>query len=310
MASSIYFSWNGAYRDQLLDVARASDPYRPGGRRSEELADLLWVGLDDPHGFVECVSKGVAILTDLPVDTCLPASPMDGKRVTKPANISEAVLNAVAAILDQCPVAFHNEKDGELIHQISPVPGCEASNSNRGSDLFDFHIEAPHHETPPDTIALIPLKNHEKGRTSYVLLEDVISEAPDGVCFMLTQPKFGIRIGESFGHDKTFWKPIIEYNQGDPLFRVDLAEMYATEERAKEALLWLRDWVSQRSIEVELQPGQCMVINNRKAAHGRVGFTPDFSTGDHRWLQRMYMTKTPEAGVKADHRYPHVWDGG
>jgi len=156
----------------------------------------------------------------------------------------------------------------------------------------------------------LPLKNSEQGKTSYVLLEDMLRAAPLTVANSMTLPDFGIRIGESFGHDKTFWRPLLEYKDGDAFFRIDLAEMFTNTAHARDALKWIADYVHAHKKEVNLQPGSVMVINNRKAAHARVGFTPDFSTGDHRWLQRMYMTKDLTQGEKADDRYPHVWHGG
>lgn len=294
----------------FIEAANAADPYTPGKRRRAELATILSRAISPDEIKRGIAEDGYVLVSDLPVDPDLPLTPKDGKRPPdKTTFISEGLLNALSYMLGAHPVAFHNEKDGDLIHQVCPVPGFENSNSNKGAERFPFHIEAPHIPSPPDIIALTAIRNSEMGCTNWVFMPDVLRTCPDEIIAALEQSEFLIRIGESFGHYTRYTWPIIQRENGKTLYRVDLAEMSPTTPHAGEALAWLRRETEKRENRIALTPGSVLLLDNRQIVHGRVGFDPDYSGGKQRWLQRQYMTYSPFAGEAADDRYPHVWRG-
>lgn len=303
------FAFDPRVEDRFRDVANAADPYTPGHRNRAELAEIL-AGTVSVAAIRAAVNAGWALVTGLPVDTDLPLTPTDGKRSpVKASKVSEALLNGFSHLLDMHPVAYDNEKDGDLIHQVHPVAGWESSNSNRGADTFAMHIEAPHHPFPPDVIALTAVRNFEYGATNFSPMADVLETAPEGLIDQLHMPEYTIRIGESFGHQTEHVWPIAETLHGVTTYRVDLAEMRPMNARSGAALDWLRRRVAECERRVVLQPGDLLIVNNRQTLHGRVGFRPDYARGLQRWLQRQYMTVDPFRGEKADARWPHVWSG-
>lgn len=298
-------------RAAFIAQTQGTDPYVPGRRSRPLLAEILSWGIDAP-AFVSAVrNEGVALLTNLPLDPELPLSPPDGRRSPdKRTYVSEGLLNAVSFILNMHPVAFHNEKEGDLIHQLVPIPGREHSISNQGAFEFDFHTEGTHFPYPPNVLALVCVRNEEAGGTGFVSLDRVMDGAPPEIVAELRQDKFTLPISESYGMPGARYRiPIIIGPDHDPIYRVDFTDVQATDDASAVALAWLHAKVRSCADAIALQPGQLVVLNNHRSLHSRVGFKPDYSQGKQRWLQRQYMTANPLAGQRADERYPHVWLG-
>ena len=68
---------------------------------------------------------GALVLRNLPIDKMLPRTPADGgTSQEKTTFVSEGVLLGVASVLG-IPFSFTREKDGVIIHSISPMQGNE-----------------------------------------------------------------------------------------------------------------------------------------------------------------------------------------
>lgn len=295
-----------AFKAQAMGV----DPYTPGKRCRAQLADVLSWGLDVDRLRTVVRNEGVAVLTGLPTDDDLPLSPEGGKRPTdKRTFVSESLLNAVSMALGLHPVAFHNEKEGDLIHQITPVPGHEQSASNQGSNQFEMHTEATHMPYPPNVLALTCVRNTERGETNFIRLSRAMRYMSREVEGALRAPLFTQAMGVSSGGGGRYRLPVLSGSTERPIFRLDFTDVEALTPQGKDALDWLRGWAIAEECSWALQPGDMVILNNHTTLHGRVGFTPDYSKGKPRWLQRQYMTDNPWAGAPADTRFPHVWKG-
>lgn len=301
-------------RDNLTGMfeaqCRGTDPYTPGQRCRAQLAEILSWGLDTRSMVRSVGREGVVLVKGLPVDPILPASPQDGKRPNdKETFVSEGVLNAASHILRMHPVAYHNEKDGDLIHQIAPVPGNETSVSNQGAYLFELHTEATHTEYPPNVLALYCLRNTEEGLTNFSCLAHAMLDAPDHILAELRKPQFTQLMGVSSGGGGRYTLPILSGPENDPIYRVDFTDVEALTPSGLRALRWLRAAAYADVQYVALEPGDLLLVNNHRSVHGRVGFQPDYSQQHQRWLQRQYMTADPMRGAPYDDRWPHVWHG-
>jgi L-asparagine oxygenase len=297
----------GAFFAQTL----GTDPYTPGRRSRLLLSEILGWGLDLKAVADAVEHQGVALLRGLPVDPYIPKTPVDGKRsIGKTTYVSEGLLNAVSFVLGMHPVAMHNEKDGELIHQIASQPGQELSTSNAGADVFPMHTEGTHMDMPPNILALVCVRNTEMGATNFVALDEALRTLRDEYRAILRQPRFTQAMGISSGGGGRYPLAIINGPEERPIYRVDFTDVVATDKEAQYALSLFKLRAQMAEYRVALQPGEMVILNNHASLHGRVGFTPDYSNGEHRWLQRQYMTRHPWAGKPADDRYPHVWHGG
>lgn len=294
----------------FMAQCHGTDPYQPGQRSRTLLAEIMTWALD-AVGIVDAVNNhGVALLTGLPVDPDLPDTPQDGRRTkAKTTFVSEGCLNGISKILGLQPVAFDNEKEGDLIHQIAPVPGKEKSVSNQGAGVFSMHTEGTHMSLPPHVLALVCLRNTEEGATNFTNLVAALAEAPPSVLAELRRPKFTQSMGVSSGGGGRYPLAITNGPPHDPIYRVDFTDVEATDPASWLALDWLRAAAVRHEEQVVLKPGDMVIMNNHRSLHGRVGFTPDYSANRQRWLQRQYMTRYPMLGKAADLRWPHVWRG-
>ena len=295
----------------FIAQTRGTDPYAPGRRSRLLLAEILAWGLDTKAVAAAVRDEGVAYLMGLPRDITLPLTPQDGKQTPdKKTYVSEGLLNAVSFALGMHPVAFHNEKEGALIHQVVPVPGRESSVSNQGAGMFSMHTEGTHMAQPPHVLALMCVRNTEKGATNFASLDRAMKDAPPHIMDELRKQKYTQLMGVSSGGGGRYSLAIITGPEDRPVYQVDFTDAEGTDLDSCAALDYLK-WAAVSCEErVVLQPGDMVVLNNRTSVHGRVGFTPDYSRHEQRWLQRQYMTANQWAGEQYDERYPHVWNGG
>lgn len=285
-----------------------TDAYDPKLRKSDRWAWLMGRGL--PVGEMhDMFATGGFLIHGLEVNVPC-TTPSDGRRPYRKRPLTEGYLNAVATLLDAHPVAFAGEKEGELIHQIVPIQGDENSLSNRGAEPFDFHIEGPHLDLPPCGLMLMCIRNREQGPTSVFDLGAMFDAAPKWVRDGAKKADFAFQSGASYANPVTRMLALMEGAGPDARYRLNLDYMYGTTPEAMAVEEWVRtamhDEDSPHRQQFTLQPGQLLVINNRRMAHARDGFTPMYD-GYQRWLQRMYITRFPLRGAAGDPRWPHVW---
>lgn len=299
-------------RLEMIDA----DPYTRPEDAIAEAAGLLAVALAaEDLELLRQVSEGAVLepllVTGLPVDAVLPPSPVDGKRVMhKRTYVTEYVNLGIGRLMGLHAIGYHNEKGGDIIHQVCPVQGFETEKSNQGSDYFAFHIEAPHHATPPDFLILNCLRGNPEAATTFVSLIDVLREAPPHVLNTLRDTQFTIRLSPSFGADGTRKVRIVEpdVRRMRLLYRLDLEEMVGDSLETIEALEYLRGACEKHSGAHALAPGEMIVLNNRALLHGRTQFPTKYD-GTQRWLQRCYLVHDTMAGIPHDDRWPRVWNG-
>jgi L-asparagine oxygenase len=112
---------------------------------------------------------------------------------------------------------------------------------------------------------------------------------------VLQKPQFAIRIPESFEpiNSEVQWskaKPVLTGPEGLPEVCLNLNCMMTLTSGGELALDAFRHALNLPDVakSIYLEPGDMLLINNRKAIHGRKTFTPQF-TGKDRWLQRAYI---------------------
>jgi len=252
----------------------------------------------DPH------HPGILLVQGLPSDPFLPDTPADGSRSPdKRTFVSEAVLLTLSLLLGE-PFAYLAEKNGEIVHNIVPVKGSERKRSNEGSEVdFQYHTELAYFPFRPDYLLLYCLRS-DPCREAGTLAADIRTacgylSAADIV--ELRRPAFCIRAPQSFvGAIGELWsepRPILTGPDDLPEACANLNGMQAITTSAQTALETFRATLQRSEVtqRVCLQPGECLLIDNRKALHGRGAFTPRYN-GEDRWLQRVYVTTSLWSG--------------
>lgn len=102
-----------------------------------------------PPRIVEAISRwhadpdrpGVLIVDGWGTDPELPPTPTDGRRSPgKLTTYSEQVLVSAVTMLGQ-PISFADERQGDLVADLTPVRGKEAALTNEGAGKLGWHTE-------------------------------------------------------------------------------------------------------------------------------------------------------------------------
>lgn len=250
-------------------------------------------------------SKSGMHVTNLPIDADLPSTPPDGQSVdAKTSYVSEGVMLGIGRILGH-PYAFKEEKKGKIVQQICPVMKSEQKLSNEGSRVdLSMHVENSFSEFRPNYLMLLCLRGDRdhKAMTRIAAGQAIASRLSPEHLAIARLPEFRIQCPDSFST-----KPgEAAYSDPTPIFmgpdrylelRLDLPEYTeCLTDRASEAYAAILEALAEPGVvhDVDLQPGDALILANRKIAHGRTVFTPRYD-GKDRWLQRMFTISDPWA---------------
>lgn len=241
--------------------------------------------------------EGFVLLRGLNVGE-LPPTHTDGEPATLPRHGTAGSGMLLAELLGTM-IGYADEKGGELVHDVQPLPGEETRVEGSGSVAFDFHIENAHHPLRPDFIGLICLRQDHEGvavtriascREAVELLE------PDTV-ELLRQCQFYSNYPGSFTRDLTTEPPpagphpVLFGPAGKLFMRFNSHNTLSMSKSGRAALRALAEALEKVCHEVVLRPGDCAILDNNVAAHGRSAFTPRYD-GQDRWLRRFYSIRS------------------
>ena len=248
-------------------------------------------------------SPAAILLRGLPADANLPSTQNDGlPNRSKKTFISELCLLGITQLLGE-PIGFLSDKDGRLVHDLVPVPGREGTLSNQGSTRFlVFHNDLyyddirRYHYLNPDFLVLIGLRADPDG-LAYTYFADAKSicehlnardlELLRRPLYRMNAPHFHC-LNFANGED-VLSEPMAVISGPSALPEIALASngVRTLNRDAKSALGRLYSICSRPDVASRflLQPGEALLINNRKGVHARSVFRPHYD-GTDRWLQR------------------------
>lgn len=251
---------------------------------------------------------GIMLLRGLPIDNPLPPTPRGGSFMGSWRELSRSTMTQlmVMSVLGDV-ISYADEKDGRLIQDICPVPGAEHQQENTGSTLLELHTEDGFHPNKPAFLSLLALRSDHASEAMTVAcgIRAVLAQLEPEVVGVLREPWYRIRLASSFaGADVTTYsrpKPVLSGCLTDPDLCVDFHATEPMNEMARDALEELRQHMFGSLVGVALEPGDMLIVDNRKAVHGRTAFSPRYDSRD-RWLRRCFAV----ADIRMSHpmRYP------
>lgn len=211
--------------------------------------------------------EATLLIRNLPTDSALPPTPRDGRKATaKESYVSEYAILLCMMHLGE-PIAYSDEKDGELIHNICPIQGQESVQGDVGSTFLGFHTENAFHPHKPDYVGLNCLRpDHD--RVAYTIsssIRKIIHRLPTKVIPLLREPLYAFRSVSSFsapaspdGAPSPF--PILTGDLFDPDLRIDFYHTCADDPAAKWALDAVRRELMKVMVGVLLTPGDLETV--------------------------------------------------
>lgn len=200
---------------------------------------------------------------------------------------SAALLLCIAGLIGS-PFRTMGHRTDALIHDIYPVRQDATKQLGSGSVELTWHTEDAHAERNPDFIGLLCMRGDPRAKTLIARVRP--EELDDGVTSALARPDFLIAADESFDATVTGRPvkpiPVLKGPADKPTVRFDPLFTECLTRQAEDALQRLREHLDRGAIEVTLEAGNFLLIDNRCAVHARSAFEPKFD-GSDRWVRRI-----------------------
>lgn len=240
---------------------------------------------------------GLVIRGALPAGDPGPTPDQVGPR-TRTRRQDLALLLIAAQLGD--PVAWSVWQDGRLVNDVLPVAGQETGQTGLGSRAeLDLHVEEALYDDRCDGLVLACLRNPDLVPTTVASTECVDWSALD--LSVLFEPRYLIG-DERSGRIR----PALFGSPDSPYLRLDMPYMKALphDTRASAALAELCGQLRRGVIDVVLETGDLLVLDNYRTVHGRRPFRARLD-GTDRWLRRcttvrdLRATRASRVGVES-----------
>ncbi len=241
---------------------------------------------------------GALLVRGVPVGE-LPATPAQPTDPVDKDGTSEMALLTIARRLGQ-PVGYLPEHGGDLVQNLVPTrSGADRQVSTSSRVDLEFHTETAFHPYAPRYLVLLCLRGHPDAQTTLCSVHDVLDALDDETVEVLRQDRFVCGVDESFRNGRGDGqlltatrehgpRAVIGGTSERPTFWYDAELMRGTDPRAQAALDQLGRAVADRQTSVVLEAGDCLVVDNTVAVHGRSSYVARFD-GTDRWLQRAFV---------------------
>lgn len=217
------------------------------------------------------------------------------------------------------PFSWLTLQSGALVQDILPVKGDEERQSGHGSLAFlELHNEDAFHAERCDFLVLFGVRNHDRVPTFVASVNDL--DLPDEVLRLLCEPRFLIRPDDEHIRQLERSAPkhpalecmrrmrdspssvrILEHDDSGYQIQFDrpFTDVEGSDSDAARALDALMAELERNTVSVVVGSGSVLVVDNRRAVHGRQAFRSRYD-GTDRWLLRMMVHRH---GAVAD---PHI----
>jgi enduracididine beta-hydroxylase len=229
----------------------------------------------------------------------------------------EACLALSGSVLGDL-FGWATQQDGALIHDIAPNPDdADSQVGSSSAELLWWHTEEAFHPLRCDYLGLLCLRNHDRVPTTVGSVGDV--ELDTSMREVLFEPRYRIRPDDSHLADRrTLSRPegkkgrllaaarqridrmdrepqrvaLLSGDPDAPYLAVDpyYTDIPADDPDAVHAFDSLRAQLDKALVEVVLEPGSILFIDNFRAVHGRAPFHARYD-GTDRWLKRVNITR-------------------
>jgi L-asparagine oxygenase len=293
-----------ADREELLRLAKyvTADP----GRAPEDFcAEARRAAVYLPNSIAEflrnfhrCGSpSGAVLISGLPVDDA-PSTPADNRQHLG----QRTMLARMQAILNEflgSMVAYEAEGGGRLFQDMVPSRAAAMTQTSLSSTIeLQVHTEQAFSDLRPDYLSLACLRDDPCASTLIITAKEIARRCTPEEVELLRQPQWTTTIDESFlGHAHHFEAgltrgpmPVLYGAHDDPFMTFDQDLMRGTDQAAQDLLGRLISAYVEGRSAYTLRVGDVLILDNKRAAHGRSDFIARFDSTD-RFVIRSFVVR-------------------
>ncbi len=193
------------------------------------------------------------------------------------------------------PFGFRTQRYGHIVNTIIAQKESENVSNNSAGSRYDFwfHTEDAFHLASPNHLGLLCMRNEEKAPTtiSHVNIDWISNKLLDELFqenFLVTSNNIHKNVIDTINKTR---KSIFFWNKEHPYFRINENTLDLTQYSLvqQEALWWILDQLYTNRIDVVLESGNFLYIDNFRTAHRRDAYEPNYWP-HMRWLKRIVTT--------------------
>ena len=243
---------------------------------------------------------GFLLIKNFPVDDAsVPPTP---SVANYPNKIGETTLLArvqcilLSAISEM--IAYEAEGDGRIFQDVVPIESMEKQQTSLSSNVeLEIHTEQAFSQLRPDILSLACLRGDSNAYTYVLPVHRILDNVTSFEKNILTTPLWKTGVDLSFKlHNSEFIDgdvrgplPIIYGSETDPFLLFDQDLMTGMTPRANTLIKDICNIYYKNRVEYSLEPGDIILIDNRRAVHGRSSYKPKYD-GTDRFLIRCFST--------------------
>jgi hypothetical protein len=212
---------------------------------------------------------------------------------TELAKIQAILIHSISEM-----IAYEAEGFGHLFQDIVPVKSMSHEQTSIGSNTeLEIHTEQAFSKLRPDILCLACLRGDPNALTYILPLHKIMNEMTTEEKRLLRELLWQIGVDLSFKlHGKEFKEgeirgpiSIISGEEDDPYLTFDQDLMFSFNETGEYLLKKIENIYYKDRFQHNLTSGEIILIDNRRAVHGRSPFFPKYD-GNDRFLVRCFST--------------------
>lgn len=240
---------------------------------------------------------GILVVSNVPTGK-VPPTPNDNT-----CHVGETTLMARCQALLNCALGhmlgYEAEGYGRLYQDMVPKRAAERTQTSLGFGVeLELHTEQAFSDLKPDWVSLACLRGNAKAKTYVFTARDLVRALSADELDALRQPLWETSVDDSFrlgGYefvdgDVRGPMPILSGDVIDPMIILDQDLMVGITDLASTLLDKVLALYQTHRREHVLQPGEVLLLDNRRAVHGRSPFQPRWD-GEDRFIVRSFVVR-------------------
>jgi L-asparagine oxygenase len=223
-----------------------------------------------------------------------PKTPSDNTQKIGETTILARIQSIIVSVISEM-IAYEAEGYGRLFQDVVPIKSMASDQTSVGSNVeLEIHTEQAFSKLRPDILSLACIRGDINAMTHILPVQRII-DTLDSKILRESLWKTGVDLSfklkgnEFLEGDIRGPLPIIHGSESDPWLTFDQDLMTGETPESEAMIKQIVDIYYKQRISHNLVPGDIVLIDNRRAVHGRSPFFPRYDDND-RFLIRCFGT--------------------